>query len=51
MGVALRITRTVYSPAQLRAFAGKYRDGAQVRRLLALALVLESYGRTWVTTV
>lgn len=46
MGAALRITRTEHSAAQLRALAGKCRDGAQVRRLLALALVLDGWGRT-----
>src|ERR1019366_9302669 len=46
MGVALRITRTEHSAAELRALAGKCHDGAQVRRLLALALVLEGCPRT-----
>lgn len=46
MGVALKITRMEHSAAQLRALAGKCRDGAQVRRLLALALVLEGCSRT-----
>lgn len=46
MGSALRITRTEHSAAQLRALAGKCHDGAQVRRLLALALVLEGCPRT-----
>ena len=46
MGSALRILRTEYLPAQLRAFTGKCRYGAQVRRVLALALVLEGCPRT-----
>lgn len=46
MGTALTITRTEHSATELRAFAGKCHDGAQVRRLLALALVLEGCPRT-----
>ena len=46
MGVALAITRTDHSAAELRLFASKSSDGAQVRRLLALAFVLEGYSRT-----
>src|SRR5664279_3283818 len=46
MGVALVITRTDHTAADLRLFAGKSGDGAQVRRLLALALVLEGCSRT-----
>ena len=46
MGVALVITRTDHTAAELRLFAGKSSDGAQVRRLLALALVLEGCSRT-----
>lgn len=45
MGTALPITRTGYSAAELRALASKCQDGAQVRRLLALALVLEGCPR------
>jgi transposase len=44
MGVAVKITRTDLTSGELRALAGKCRDGGQVRRLLALALVLD--GRT-----
>ena len=39
------ITQTEHSAEDLRAFASKSRDGAQVRRLLALAFVLE--GPSW----
>lgn len=39
MGTALGITRTEHTSADLRAFSGKCPDGAQVRRLLAVALV------------
>jgi transposase len=46
MATALTITRTEHSAAELRAFAGRCQDGAQVRRLLALALVLEGCPRT-----
>jgi transposase len=46
MGVALVITRTDHTAAELRLFAGKSSDGAQVRRLLALALILEGCSRT-----
>jgi len=46
MGAALRITRTEHSAPELRALAAKCHCGAQVRRLLALALVLEGCPRT-----
>ena len=46
MGQPLSITRTEYSAADLRAFASRCRDGSQVRRLLALAFVLEGVSRT-----
>ena len=46
MGRPIRITRLEHSPSNLRAIAGKPRDGAQVRRLLAIALVLEGCSRT-----
>ena len=45
MGAAVAITRTEHTAAGLRALAGKCRDGAQVRRLLALAMVLGGCGR------
>jgi transposase len=46
MGAPLEITRTEYTSAELRAICGRCRDGAQVRRLLALALVLEGHPRS-----
>jgi len=46
MGIALKITRSEHTADELRALAGKGHDGAQVRRLLALALVLEGRSRT-----
>ncbi len=41
MGKALEIVRPDHTGTTLRALAGKCRDGAQVRRLLALAMVLD----------
>jgi transposase len=46
MGKPLSITRTEHSADELRAVASKCRDGAQVRRLLALAFVLDGHTRT-----
>ena len=45
MGKALTITRTDRTSGELRAMSAKCRDGAQVRRLLALAMVLEGAPR------
>jgi transposase len=45
VGAAVKITRTDYTAAELRGFAGKSNDAGQVRRLLALALVLEGRSR------
>jgi transposase len=45
MGAAIAVTRTDHTAAELRSMAGKSRDGAQVRRLLALAMVLEGSRR------
>jgi hypothetical protein len=41
MGEPIEITRTELSAPALRALAGKTDDGTVVRRLLAIALVLE----------
>lgn len=41
MGVAVEVRRSEHTAVELRCFASKSVDGAQVRRLLALALVLE----------
>ena len=46
MGQPIEITRLEHSSLDLRAFAAKSRDGGQVRRLSALALVLEGFSRT-----
>src|SRR5258708_30950769 len=45
MGARLTVTRGDNTASELRFFAGKCRDGAQVRRLLALASVLEGRPR------
>ena len=46
MGQALEISRTSHTASELRAAASKCRDGAQVRRMLAIALVLDGDART-----
>ncbi len=46
MGTAVEVTRGDMSPADLRAVSAKCTDGAQVRRILAVALVLEGRPRT-----
>lgn len=46
MGTALAITRTDHTASELRAVACKSTDGEQIRRILALALVLEGRPRT-----
>src|ERR1700759_1617862 len=46
MGRALAITRMDHTAPQLRAIASKSRDGPQIRRLLAIALVLDGDART-----
>lgn len=46
MGQPIEISRTELSVSALRALAGKTDDGAVVRRLLAVALVLEGRSRT-----
>jgi transposase len=45
MGQALTITRREHTAEALREFAAQSRDGAQVRRLLAIALILEGRSR------
>lgn len=46
MGGAVSVTRTEFSSTELRLASAKCTDGAQVRRLLALALVLEGRPRS-----
>lgn len=46
MGTPLPITRAEHTPATLRAFAARCQDAAQVRRALAIALVLERHSRS-----
>ena len=45
MGAAVKITRSDHNAAALRGLAAKSNDAAQVRRLLALALVLDGLPR------
>src|SRR5271166_1259598 len=45
MGAKIEIPRTDHTGAELRAISAKCTDGAQVRRILALALVLEGRPR------
>ncbi len=45
MGAAVVITRTDHTSAELRAMSGPCADAAQVRRLLALAMVMDSRPR------
>ena len=45
MSAAIRITRTDHTAAALRGLAAKSNDAAQVRRLLALAMILEGKSR------
>ena len=45
MGAAVEITRSDHNAAALRGLAAKSNDAAQVRRLLALALILEGHPR------
>ena len=45
MGKAVAVTRREFTPAQLRAAACAVEEPAQVRRLLAIALVLEGVPR------
>jgi transposase len=46
MGQAIPITNVEYSAADLRRLMSRQKDGAVVRRLLALALILEGKSRT-----
>jgi transposase len=50
MGKPLAISRIEHTAEDLRAIASKSRDGAQVRRLLALASVLDGQSRTEAAT-
>jgi len=43
---AVEITRTEYAAGELRALSARCADGAQVRRILAIAMVLEGRSRT-----
>jgi transposase len=46
MGAALGITRTDHTSGELRALSSQCSDAAQVRRILALAMVLEGRARS-----
>ena len=46
MGAPLEITWTDYTAEELRGLCGRCSDGAQVRRILAIAMVLEGRSRT-----
>ncbi len=46
MGQAVRVTNLDYSAPDLRRLTPKQKDGQVVRRLLALALILEGKSRT-----
>ena len=46
MGSAVKVTRQDATAAELRLVSAKCPDGAQVRRLLAVAMVLEGHNRT-----
>ena len=46
MGAPLEVTRQEHTAAELRALSSRCSDGAQVRRMLALAMVLEGRSRT-----
>lgn len=45
MGSAVVITRTDYTGAELRALSGPCADAAEVRRMLALAMVMDGRPR------
>lgn len=46
MGQAIAVTNLTYSAAELRALAGRETDAEVVRRLLAVAMVLDGKSRT-----
>ncbi len=45
MGASVEITRRDMTPSELRAAAGRVKDGRVARRMLAIALVLEGVDR------
>jgi len=46
MGAPLEVTRTEHTAAELRALSSRCSDSDQVRRILAIAMVLEGRSRT-----
>jgi transposase len=51
MGLAVQVTRLDHSAAELRGMSARCSDGAQVRRILAIALVLEGRPRAEVASL
>jgi transposase len=51
MSAALTITRSEHTSAELRSLSTKCADGAKVRRILAVALVLDGRARTEAATL
>ncbi len=51
MGTAVRVTRVDLTATALCAASARCADGAQVRRILAVALVLEGRSRTEAATL
>ncbi len=47
MGQPIEITNLEYSAADLRRLASREKDGQVVRRVLALAMILEGHSRTY----
>lgn len=45
MGAAIKVSRTEFTPTELRAIAARSGDAGQMRRLLAIALILEGASR------
>ena len=51
MGARVKVTRQEHTAAELRALSASCVDGAQVRRILALAMVLDGHARTEAATL
>jgi transposase len=51
MGQPIEITNLQCSAADLRRLASREKDGQVVRRLLALAMILEGHSRTYAAEV
>ncbi len=46
MAIPVEITRTEHTAAELRRLSNRCSDGAQVRRILAIAMILDGRSRT-----